>query len=576
MLSTAVEIGKDNQPHEIPDSWSHDIRYIDGEFVEEAVSRFQAAETDKEREILIEKIFRNFSLFRNDWATAFAPYLDEGRDDGLGYFYEVLWRSARQFSMKKRKKKMGRAFNAYFVSALMNTEKNLKHNKYKKGPLIRCPICEEDVSMIDEVHLMHQYDIVRYSRTFVGFPISSWDGKITCLFTRNRIDEITQSYVNKMVGQYLLSDWEVEFNPPRGPFPCPVTGLMVNPDDLSYPSVLAPDYTEEDFVRDFPEFPGIVSCPVCKKRMLRMTAEHFASHARNAFPLSQLEKEFPNVTIKSRRVKVINPYTGEKVDEITLDMLNAAGTTVREHLEKHSTIHLGAARKKPFFCPFTGRKMRSIKKETLERIGYTPYEFYQATCEFPLRRFQVKCAICGDWVDNIGQHLDEVKHAYAMPMSPEEYEKAHGGKIRNVVVAKMFLENDDGERTSMADVVAKPGRCDIECLQDLLDMGSVFKKFARDDLDKKIINAIRGSTSLVEVCENTVENRVVALKNPFSGSSTKVLAREIRASGTKDFDVVGCPEEGDEEISIVVPSRETIFKRLRRMADEAFDSDHAV
>ena len=107
-------------------------------------------------------------------------------------------------------------------------------------------------------------------------------------------------------------------------------------------------------------------------------------------------------------------------------------------------------------------------------------------------------------------------------------------------------------------------------------MGSVFEKFARDPLDRKIIASIRGSTNLVEVCESTVEHQVVALKNPFSGDSTKVLTREIRASGIKDFDVAGCPEEGDEEVAIVVPSRETIFKRLRRMAEEASDSDSAV
>jgi hypothetical protein len=576
MLESAPNSDRENnQPHAIPGSWSHDIQYIDGTFVEDVVTKFQAATDEEEGRVLLSKIFRNFDIFMNEWANIFAPWVDAGLPDGRNRFFEVLWKSAEKYAHEKTKKRKGKAFNAYFVSALINTEKNLRSLR-GRNPLIRCPVCEEDVQMINDSHLLHLYDVDRYCKTFVGYPLSSWDGMVTCPFTKARVGELTEAYVNRVAGGYSAADWLMDFDRSRGPFPCPVTGLLVNPDSSWYPGILAKGYTEEEFVSDFPDFPGIIECPFCSKRMLRMTDEHLASHAKDRISLDTLKRDLPNITIRARPVKVTNPYTGESVDEITLDMIRAAGTTVRDHLERYHTIKIGHRRKKPFFCPFTGKPTYTMKKERLVRLGRTPYEFYQATCQFPLRRFQIRCALCGEWTDNIGAHLDEAKHAYALPVTFEEYKKSYGGKTRNSVQAMSFVEHEDGERTSAVDAFTEGARCDIDCLQDLLDMSMVFTRFARDALDRRIIESMNGATSLVDVCDRCVEKRAVTLDAPYEGEGVTALAREIKKLGIKDFDVFAPPAEGGVDAFIVEPSRTTIFKRLRRMASRASKANRAV
>ena len=193
-------------------------------------------------------------------------------------------------------------------------------------------------------------------------------------------------------------------------------------------------------------------------------------------------------------------------------MLRQAKTTVKEHLEKFATIVLDKRYEKSFHCPFTGRKVRIVKRESLEKLGITPHEFYQATCKYPFRKFRVKCAICGKWVRNVGDHLEEAKHTYAAPMTPNDYERKFGGPTRNIVMSKTFIEDDEGERTHFADLV-RTDEGESPCsLEDILDMSSLFSKFAEDDLDDKIINAINDATSMADVIERTVEKRIVKLK----------------------------------------------------------------
>lgn len=551
-------------------NWQHDIRYIDEEFVEFAVERYQ----ESRDEGILAKILHNFSLFRNRWAKDFAPYLDNGLEEGCHLYDEMVWKSATKFDMAKCKKVLGKAFNAYLVSALMNTLKNLKNNIHGKGPRITCPVCGDRVTMIDKTHLGHAMTVERYAKAFKGYPIASWDGKIPCPYTGKRIEKITLAHINKVAGRYYISEWEKESQ--EGELKCPVTGMVIDCPMPEYPSLLAPGYTADDFMEDFPEFPGIVRCPVCDTPSLEMSQEHLDNHSNGRMTMADFRESFPNITLKAQKVRVVNPYTRKSCDEITFEMLKAAKTTVKEHLERFSTIILDKRYEKSFNCPFTGKKVRIVKHETLEKMGRTVHEFYQVTCKYPFRKFKVKCGICGKWVSNIGFHLESAKHTYATPMTPNDYEQKHGGPTRNIVMSKTFVENEDGERTHIADLVKGNHDRDVSSgIEDILDMSSLFTKFAEDDLDEKIIAAITGASSMADIIERTVEKRNVKMKKRYAGQKKSELKGELKKeTGISDFDLDAMPKPKTRYVVLVVPSRNTILARLRKMATR-YNSDTA-
>lgn len=555
-------------PGTIPSNWSHDIRFIEDEYVENVVIEYQET---KEPDTL-QKIMNNFSIFKNTWARDFAPFLDDGLEEGKYLYDEIVWKSARQFNRELCHKGMGKAFNAYFTSALMNTLKNLKNYAVTRGPRIKCQVCGEEVCMIDSTHLKHVVTVERYSRVYPRYPISSWDGKTICPLTKERVDRITEKHLNDRKGLRLLCEWEKDNPGSTGPYRCPVTGTEMKEVDSSYPEVLAPGYSEAEFIQDFPDFEGIVECSICKKKMLGMSQEHLDSHGKERITLESLEDTYPNLTEEARQVKVLNPYTGDWVDEITLDMLRKAGTTVREHLERHATVILDKYSKDSFFCPFTGQKRKKLKATTLARLGHTPYEFYLATCRYPLRRFQVRCAICGEWVDNIGEHLEEVAHHYAEPVDLNDYEMAYG-RTKNIVMSRLFVENEDGERTSLADLTVSPvGNGGIDCTQKLLDMKAAFDKAARDDLDRRIVEAIRHANRIEDVIENSVEKKTVILSKPYSGQPQRSMVKEAKKIlGVASLELDGSPTLGSRNVNVVVPGRETICLRLRQMASRVWD-----
>jgi hypothetical protein len=522
----------------VKSNWQHDIRYIDNEFVEVVVERYQ----ESGDEGLLAKILHNFSLFRNRWAKDFAPYLDNGLEEGGNLYDEMVWKSAVKFNMAKCKKKPGKAFNAYLVSALMNTLKNLKNNIHGKGPRITCPVCGDRVTMLDKTHLGHAMTMERYAKTFRGYPVSSWDGKVTCPYTGQRVESLTLAYVNRVAGRYYASEWEREFGH-EGPLECPVTGMTIDCPMPDYPALLAPGYTAEDFMEDYPDFPGT---------------------------MADFKDSFPNITIKAQRANVVNPYTKKRCPEITFEMLRAANTTVKEHLQRFMTIVLDRRYEKSFNCPFTGKKVRIVKSETLEKLGVTVHEFYQATCKYPFKKFKVKCGVCGKWVNNIGEHLESSKHTYAKAMTPSEYERKFGGPTRNIVMSKTFVENEDGERTHIADLVNTEAEESPSGMQDILDMSSLFSKFAEDDLDERIIAAINGATSMADIIERTIEKRTIKLRRAYSGQSKPELRKDVKDStGISDFDLDEMPRVRRRAVTLTLPSRNTIVSRLRQMASRA-------
>ena len=49
--------------------WDHDIKFVDGKFVEERVKEYQ---NSKDQDLLI-KIIENYRIYRPLWARIFAP-----------------------------------------------------------------------------------------------------------------------------------------------------------------------------------------------------------------------------------------------------------------------------------------------------------------------------------------------------------------------------------------------------------------------------------------------------------------------------------------------------------------------
>jgi len=180
------------------------------------------------------------------------------------------------------------------------------------------------------------------------------------------------------------------------PVTCPVTGMLRHEMSEKYPETISPGYTARQFIRDFPDFGGILVSPFNGARMLGVTQEHLdkvlKQKSKTRYSVHRYRKDFPNAPISARQVKIFNPYTGKMVRELTPEMLVRARTTVVEHLRRFAKYHLNQRYQEFVRCPFTGKYTHKITKRYLRKIGRTAMEFYAANCKYPLRKWQAPSA----------------------------------------------------------------------------------------------------------------------------------------------------------------------------------------
>ena len=561
--------------------WHHDCRFIkipdptqkDGFRlcrVEDVVRKYQ--ETGDED--LFELILENYDLYGSQWAYLFAPYLGDV-PSGKQEFRVILFYSVRMFDGSKSLAEKDQKFNALFTSSGLNMLKNYRNKtrSRKNHPHIKCQACDDQVYEIDAKHLTHRIDFNRYKATFHNYPIVSRDGLTRCPMTGNEVPEIDRLYLKRIFGTYTVADFEREFPEllPKPPFTCPITDMSIRKLSGEYPSYIKAGYTEEQFVTDFPNFPGIIQCPFSGKKMLAITQEHLdqvldqGKRAKRVSLASFLASQ-PNATLKAKQVQVMNPYTGQLVDEITPEMLAKAGTTVIAHLEKYATISLEQNYPKKVIDPFTGGLTRKIKRQYLEKLGKTTIQFYGAVCEYPLRKWQVKCGYCGEWVDNIWSHLEQTPHFYAPPLTVEDYEHRYGSVRKYHVTSNSYVEDDDGERIHISDLFSTNNSSQG---LDLVEVEDSLLKVSQDDLDIKIAKAVRSACTLDDIYYNASERRSISLPTPFKTSDMQAVKKAVRETcGTSDFGIID-PKDGAKNIKISIPGRTTIRRRLQRMVQES-------
>lgn len=561
-----IEKIKKIQPH-----WDHDIQYIDGKFVEDVVKEYQESGSED----LLMKIINNYALYKKLWGRAFAPYCDNDPEAGELMYNEIIWRSSTKFNMEKCLKPKGKAFNAYCVSALMNQLKNhfSARKSHKNYPRVGCPVCGEEVYQIDGKHLKHLIDFDRYKRMYPKYPLSSADGNVSCPMSGDIVSKVDTEYVNRCNGTYTVADFYKEFANvlPKFPLRCPESKTILKSLSADYPSMLRADFTEKEFIETYPEFAGIIECPMTGKKMLEMTQEHLDKYfnhkgGKGRFSVAKYLKRFPNATLKAKQVPVLNPYTKKMVPELTLEMLKKAGTTLKDHLEDNASYCLGDWYPQLVVCPFTGRKTHRMMKEDLREIGRTVSDFYMAVCKHPLRKWQVQCAHCSKWVDNIWTHLETAKHTYAKSLTMEEFESAYGAcSTRAVVSTNSFYKNDSGDTVHVADLFAKKTR-----VLDPMEVEDSLFKAAQDDLDRKIAKAIRNSQTLEDVCYEASERRFINLPFNFESGKSRIVRDAVKKQiGIDDFDFTDTPEDGVKKIEIMMPGVDTVKKRLMRMIDNS-------
>jgi hypothetical protein len=427
--------------------WHHDIRYIEGRFIEDVVLEYQ--KTGSEDTLL--KILANYNIFRNTWIHYFLPYCDNNPDAAGAMHDQIIWHSTLKFQMDKSVKNKGYAFNAYIVSALMNQLKN-HHNarmSHKNHPRVTCTLCHEEVWKIDWKHLKHAIDVKRYQK-----------------------------------------------NHPEH--------VMV--------------------IRD--------------------------------------ADNYKNQDMEPHQVNVFNPYTNKWVPELTEEMLEAIGTTLKEHLNKYTKFKLNKWYYSLVICPFTGKRTHAVTSKDLKRLGKTRKEFYLANCKYPLTKWAVKCAICNRYVDNIWTHLEEAQHNYAPIMTKEDYENIHGASaVQASVSTNSFLKNDSGDEVYIADLLTKNVK-----LLDPLEIEDSLVHVAKDDLDMKIAKAVRHSKTLEDVCYGAAEKKQISLPSGFKQGKCKTAREVIRKmTGLEDFDFVSFPKDGAKEVYIMTPGRDFVKQRLIKL-----------
>ena len=555
--------------------WHHDIKYIILEkhevppgitlagtpphklWVEEVVTMYQTTKS----EVLLQRIMDNYIIFQFQWARDFSAYLDNGIDEGKDLFIEVVWRSAKMFNLALSKKALGRAFNAYLTSALMNKRKTLKTQRFK-GPPIECQVCGQRMSYIDDKHLQHEMNVKAYKDMYPTYPLVSYDGKTFCPYTGEKVNFVTIERVNRVAGYYLVEDWLKEYG---GLFPnrkCPLTGLVIGE---KYPDILAPMYSLVDLKNDFPSFQALIRCPATGKEIFYITQRHLDEHVNEKrtkrISMAEFARIHPRSTLSAKQVPVVNPYTNETKMEITFEDLVAANTTVREHIQRYPTIVVNKLYEKEFVCPFTGKLRDSITTSELEEMGVTPAQFYLATCQFPLRKFKVRCAVCGKWADNIWSHLEEEKHSYAEVLTASEYEQKYGARSRSFMVIKTTMENDDGEDSKLTDLVsAKVTHPDI-----LMDLQYALRKVATTDLDRKIACVIKSCRTVEDIIDQTVEKKTIHLTRPFSMDEEAAVKAKIGKSlGIDDFEIERS-SEASLLANVVIPSKRTVLGRIKEL-----------
>jgi len=555
--------------------WHHDIKYIILEaselppgivlpgnppyklWVEEVVIMYQKTRS----ELLLQKVMDNYMIFQFEWACDFAPYVDNGVDEGKDIFIEVLWRSTEMFDMTKLKKPMGQAFNAYLTSALMNKRKTLKTQKFK-GPPIECQVCGARMSYIDEKHLKHEMTTKIYREMYPNYPLVSYDGKTLCPYSGEKVNFVTIERVNRVAGYYTVEDWLKEYG---GLFPdrkCPLTGLVIGE---NYPEILAPMYSLVDLRSDYPNFQAMIKCPASGKEIFYVTQRHLDEHVNKGrtkrISMAEFARTHPRATLFAKQVPVTNPYTGQTQMEITFDDLAAAKTTVREHIQKYHGLVLNQLYGYKFACPFTGKLRDSITTSDLKDLGVSAAQFYLATCQYPLRKFKVRCAVCGKWVDNIWSHLEEARHNYAEQLTTFEYEEKYGQRSRSFMLIKTTMENEDGEDTKITDLVsAKVTHPDI-----LIDLQHALDKVATTDLDRRIAGVIKRCRTIDDIVEQTVEKKTVQLSRPFSMDEEAAVRAKIGQSlGVQDFEIERS-SEASLLAKVVIPSKRTVIGRIKEL-----------
>ena len=574
-------------------AWDHDIKFVDGKYIEDVVLEYQKAHAEYEKakkvkgeiqkpqrakiegckvksEILLEKIVKNYAIYRLTWGKGFAQFIDSV-EDGEIMHDEIIWKCCLKFKSENCLKEKGKAFNAYYVSACLHQMKNLKSSMeaLKNNPRVPCPICHEDVPNINAKHLTHEITLERYKKTYRNHVLVSPDGTTVCPFSGERIPEITETIVNRHAGYYAVQDYVREFGDAekKGSFRCPVSGLTVGSISTSYLASLLPGYTMEEFVRDFPGCSALVTCGISGDRVASITQGHLdqllRQKGRRRLSLAEFAKTVPTLTFKAKQEDVINPYTGEKVKEITLEMLRKAGTSVKQHLGKHATLVLNYNYPKYAKCPFTGRSMKMFTKEYLMTIGKTVYDFYQITSKYPLKRWTVKCAVCGEWVPNIWDHLDNVKHSYAPPTTVEEFENEYGsGSMKAIVSTNSYVTNSEGESVHVADLFPSRKR-----ESGGLELSEELDRVAEDPLDKEIARSVRNFQSLEDIWHSVAKENIVTLKEPLSsGTTLKSVSNTVATIlGTREFEMVGPIPVGKREIKVFNPSKNTVKEKLAKM-----------
>jgi hypothetical protein len=554
--------------------WDHDIRYVDGKFVEDVVVEFQKARGKEKKSQILQKIIENFKIFiRKKWAKSMLPYHDNDLESVESVYNEVLWRVAKKYKAKRGYKKKGKSFNALFVSSLINRLRNDKAQKESKRryPPVECMVCQDPVHQISDKHLRHEIDIVRYKKMYKGYPLVSTDGKTTCPLSGETVASVTREYLNRVAGYYTVDDFECEFSHllPKFPVVCPVTMAQRHGMSNEYPGTIKAGYTARKFMKDFPDFPGIITSPFNGSRMLEMTQKHLDKQLKQKsqcrYSMIQYRRDFAYAPVFTKRVKVLNPYTGKMVWEITPEMLVASGTTVIGHLHRFTKYHLNQRYQDFMRCPFTGKRTHKITKKYIRKIGKTALDFYAANCKYPLRKWQIQCADCGQWVDNIWEHIEQKVHVYSEPYTMEMYILHFGlASMKHTVTTNAFVVNDEGDQMHLADILIQKkhsGMSEME-LEDSLLRGAV------DDFDRRLANVVARKTHVVDDIWHFAPVRKKFIVQSNTLKKFKNMRHFIKEKiGTDDFDYSVVPDS--KTVEVAIPGKDTVKQTLFRLVKES-------